>query len=179
MRGSQAQMTEDWELYRSLRNRVALQIRRAKYNYNKKIIQDNSDDPKSFWKTMKKILPERMKKNISTAMNIDGRLVSDNVQVANAFNSHFIKSIRSLIDLLGISSRNENNSSSLESLNKSEENSFKFTPVTEQFTVEFLRKCKVRKGTGLDQIPARLLKDSATVISAPLTRIVNASLRTG
>ncbi len=61
-----------------------------------------------------------MKKNISTAMNIDGRLVSDNVQVANAFNSHFIKSIRSLIDLLGISSRNENNSSSLESLNKSE-----------------------------------------------------------
>jgi hypothetical protein len=86
-----------------------------------------------------------MQKNISTAMNIDGRLVSDNVQVVNAFNSHFIKSIRSLIDLLGISSGNENNSSSLESLNKSEENSFKFTPVTEQFTVEFYVNVKYAK----------------------------------
>jgi hypothetical protein len=45
---------EDWKLYRSLQNQVTSQIRKAKCYYNKKLIQENSDNPKTFWKTMDK-----------------------------------------------------------------------------------------------------------------------------
>ena len=38
---------------------------------------------------------------------------------------------------------------------------------------------KVGKAVGLDNIPARLLKDSAGIVNKPLTTIINASLRSG
>ena len=53
-----------------------------------RLIQDNSDS-KYFWETMNKILPNYKKKNITSAINIDGNLISDKSQVANAFNSYF------------------------------------------------------------------------------------------
>ena len=50
---------------------------------------------------------------------------------------------------------------------------FAFEPITEDF---FLRQLK--QAIGLDNISARLLKDSASVISASLTRLFNLSLET-
>ena len=42
-----------------------------------------------------------------------------------------------------------------------------------------LKDLKANKATGLDKIPARLLKDSASVMAPSLTHIVNLSLLTG
>ena len=58
----QSNKDEDWKLYRLLQNRVTLQIRKAKCNYNERFIQDNSDNPKNFWKNINKILPNDKKK---------------------------------------------------------------------------------------------------------------------
>jgi hypothetical protein len=64
-------------------------------------------------------------------------------------------------------------------LNKLTKNSFKFTSISTNFTFQFLRKLKVRKASGLDRMPARLMRDVAAEICDPLTKIINASLETG
>ena len=50
---------EDWLNYRTARNRVTNNIKKAKNTYNKKLVEDNSNDPKAFWKTIKKDSPGR------------------------------------------------------------------------------------------------------------------------
>ena len=47
------------------------------------------------------------------------------------------------------------------------------------FVYKQLKDLKVNKATGLDKIPACLLKDSAIVIALSITHIVNLSLLTG
>lgn len=170
---------EDWNLYRSLRNQVTSQIRKAKCNYNKKLIQDNSDNPKTFWKTMNKILPNEKKKRVPAAIHIDGNLITDRNKIANAFNSYFIGSVGRLTAFLGFPSKDQGTYISPDFLKKLTKNYFKFTPVSTNFTFEFLRKLKVRKASGLDQMPARLMRDAAAEICNPLTKIINASLETG
>ena len=54
---------------------------------------------------------------------------------------------------------------------------YSFTkPVSAAFVHRQLRLLKTSKGTGLDGIPARLLKDVAPSISAPLTAIIDLSI---
>ena len=57
--------------------------------------------------------------------------------------------------------------------------SFEFEEISEQFIYTQLRKLKTSKAVGLDQIPSRLLKDSASVISKPLAAIMNLSISQG
>ena len=55
---------------------------------------------------------------------------------------------------------------------------FIFEQITEDFDIRQLQKLKTNNAIGLDNISACLLKDSATVISASLTRSFNLSLET-
>ena len=56
---------------------------------------------------------------------------------------------------------------------------FKFNTVSEQFTTKILKNLKTGKASGLENISSRLLKDSADVITKPLTRVLNVSLSQG
>ena len=48
---------EEWSNYRCLRNEVTNKLRKAKHSYNMKLVENSKDDPKAFWKTVKKIVP--------------------------------------------------------------------------------------------------------------------------
>ena len=53
---------------------------------------------------------------------------------------------------------------------------FKFEAVSVAFVRAQLRRLQAGKSVGLDNIPARLLKDAADIVAKPLTIIINASL---
>ena len=55
-------------------------------------------------------------------------------------------------------------------------NSYGLSLVTENKMLKYLNQLGVNKSTGLDGIPSRFVKDSASVITCPLTHIVNLSL---
>ena len=61
-------------------------------------------------------------------------------------------------------------------LNNSSQSLFSLKPVSAAFVHCQLRLLNTSTGTGLDGIPARLLKDAAPSISAPLTAIINLSI---
>ena len=52
---------------------------------------------------------------------------------------------------------------------------FRFTRVDTTDVEKLLKKLKRKKATGIDELPSNLLKDSASVIAAPLTHIINVS----
>ena len=56
---------------------------------------------------------------------------------------------------------------------------FHFGYVSVIEVTQLLKKLKCKKAAGYDDLLPGLLKDSAAVISAPLTRIINLSFRSG
>ena len=60
-----------------------------------------------------------------------------------------------------------------------ENKTFALQPVSEEFIYRELRKLNVNKSTGLDNIPAKFLKDGAFFIKEPITHIVNKSILSG
>lgn len=63
----------DWSTFRRLRN-----ARSAKANYNRNLIQENIDESKSFWRAVKRILPNDKKLKQSVfSIKIDGNLKTD------------------------------------------------------------------------------------------------------
>ena len=53
---------------------------------------------------------------------------------------------------------------------------FVLEPIAEDFVLRQLKQLKTNKAIGLDNVSARLLKDSASVVSGSLTRLFNQSL---
>ena len=58
-------------------------------------------------------------------------------------------------------------------------NAFIFSPVSEDVISKLMGNLSIRKATGLDGLSARFLKDGESVISSPLSHIINLSLRLG
>ena len=75
------------------------EIRSAKASYNKRLIEESGGDHRSFWKTIKKILPVE-KKATSPNIEVDGVVSSDKQCIANAFNKFFASAASKLMATL-------------------------------------------------------------------------------
>ena len=166
----------DWSRYRRLRNQVSNRIKFEKRRYQRSEISDNMDNPKSFWKIMKNIFPGK-KEKITSPQSIktdDGETVIDLPTIAQRFNEFFTGAVSRLLKTAGPPMNGGQFSSK-----KITSERFILQPISEKFILKQLRDLKVKKATGLDGIPARFLKDSATVIAPTVTFLVNLSLSTG
>ena len=152
-------------------------IRKAKSSYNRRIIEENSDDPKNFWKAVKKVLPNKSITPQPSASieltTVDGKTTTDTLTIANGFCTYFATVVEKLLS--NIPTLNRSQLSTEACLNNSSQSLFSLKPVSAAFVNRQLRLLKTLKGTGLDGIPA-LLKDAASSISAPLTAIINLSI---
>ena len=99
---------------------------------------------------------------------------TDALTIANGFCTSFTNVVEKLLS--SIPSLNWNQLSTEACLNNSSQSLFSMKPVSAAFVHGQLRLPKTSKGTGLDGIPARLLKDAAPSISALLTIIINLSI---
>ena len=168
-------LTEDWASYRCFRNRATNCIKKAKAAYNRKLIERSENDHNAFWKTLKKILPGE-KKTASPNICVQGTMSSDKKLIANAFNGFFINTAARLCESVRSSC---GTAASSHQPGPCRYPPFKFEDVSEEFVSAQLRGLKAGKAVGCDNIPARLLVDSATTVAKPLTKIINYSLRHG
>ena len=90
-----------WSRYKSLRNQVTAMIRKAKSSYNRRIIEENSDDPKNFWKAVKKVLPNKSVTPQPSAsiepMTVDGKTTTDALTIADGFCTYFTNVVEKLL----------------------------------------------------------------------------------
>ena len=103
----------------------------------------------------------------SPSIRVNGTLSSDKRCIASAFNTFFVSAATRLVDSLRSSCVPSQRQSGLFTR---EYPPFKFQEVSEEVVLVQLRGLKVGKAVGLDNIPARLLKDSAGIVNKPLTR---------
>ncbi len=114
-------------------------------------------------------------------LDIDGKIEFDKNKVANQFNSFFSLIDNSLVDTLPLS----NGCYGIDFVKRfySKQgvlpNSFSFTQVSVNQITKMLEELQVSKSTGLDDIPARFLRDAADIIAPTVTFIVNLSLEFG
>ena len=168
---------EHWATYRHLRNLVTRQIRDSKSKYNRRMLEENNNDPKGFWKTIKRILPGE-KKSVASSIKVNGKIITENKTIVENFNDYFVGTVKRLVSLMGCSALSTSARKYFFLPCGSTEN-FKFANVSEELTLNQLRGLKNGKAVGLDQMSVRLLKDSASVIAKPLTTIINLSLAKG
>ena len=61
-----SKLDTDLAAYRLLRNKVSARLKRAKESYGRSLLEENSGDSESFWRSVKKILPDAKQKSIPT-----------------------------------------------------------------------------------------------------------------
>ena len=165
-----------WNAYRRLRNQVSNKIRNEKRRYYRNENSGNLDSPKAFWKAIKKVFPSKKGKSACPEFikTEEGHTVTDKSTIAEKFNNFFTNAVSKLLETV------QQPVGTLECPGDNfTDQKLCLLPVTESFVFKQLKGLKVKKATGLDRIPACLLKDSAAVITQSITFLVNLSLTTG
>ena len=97
-----------------------------------------------------------------TSIDVNGTQIYDDKEIANSFNNFFTKTVDRLVQVFG---RCLPSARSFKFLMSGPSYTFRFEEVSVDFIRDQLKKLKPRKAVGLNQLPARLLKDSAEIIA--------------
>jgi len=165
---------KDWEVYRVIRNQTTSAVRKAKKIHFAEAVTEAKGDQSLMWKIINAFTGKSKGKcQVQNLARPDGTNISDPSEMSQEFNSYFATCATSLADSMPTSQKDP--------LRHIPEPSteFSFESVDESTVLSELLRLKAKKATGLDNIPSKLLKDSAPVIVRPLTHIFNLSLATG
>ena len=177
----------NWEHYRKQRNYVTkLRNKSIRHYFSKNCNLDKSST--KFWKIIKPFMSQKSSPQNGCITLFDNeKIVNDPKEVCNIFNSHFSSCANHIgcskpisdSDCMNSISDSFQTHPSIRSI-KEEKNSssFQFTEIDIDQVYKLLSNINVKKSTGSDKISPRLLKLSATVISKPLTSLINMSIRT-
>ena len=175
-----------WEQYRLQRNKVTLIKKKSiKQYFTNKCDNITKNKGKTFWDSVK---PFFSKKSLNIGDNINlienGQVITNTEAICNIFNDFFVNICNPSTSKTYDDSKIENiinHFEEHESINLIKEqfpliNAFSFECVNENVIYNKLRKLNIKKATGYDSIPPKLLRIAAKPLTRPLTKIVNNSL---
>lgn len=174
--------TEKFDQYKKVRNTVQYKIHKAKSNYYYSKTQEYKHAPKKLWQTLKDIGTSKTTRTKETnlGLNIEGEVTFDKERVGQAFNTYFTSIASSLVSKLpsctGIFGK-EFVTDYYQSKGVVQ-NTFRLSPVGEESVLKLLQKLSPSKATGLDNIPAKFVREGASQLTTPITHIVNLSMHT-
>ena len=173
---------QKWSAYKRLRNEITNLIRRNKANHCRRMLRENIDSPKDFWKQVKRCYPIGRQSSKSNFFSIEGERVSDKAKIADKFCSFFATIGSSLqaktSNLCDKTGKSLKDNEILSKVN-SKATIFKFKDIQIKEVLAILKSLKASKSAGLDNLPARLIKDGSDQIAAPLCFLANVSLQSG
>ena len=120
-------------------------------------------------------MPDAKLKSIPTSIKADDKIITDKQSISELFNSFFTSVVNKLFESCRYA-RPVFKSTTEELFKKKH---FAFTAVGKPFVLEQLKCLKLKKVTGLDGLPARLLKDSAVAKADCVTHLVHLSIKSG
>lgn len=172
--------TIHWSKYQALRNRVNIQLRKSKANFFHREFEDCArvKNIKKSWSLINSLTGNNNKSSSVTEISVDDCCIVDSTLIAECFNEYFVN--------IGPKLASEVSDESLDQEAYSHDNSgipidtrFSFQYINVDNVTSSLMNLKTNKSTGLDKIPAKILKLSADIISPSLTYLFNLSLETG
>ena len=159
--------------YKNYKNKFTSMLRCAKENYYRILFINNKKNSRIIWSTFKDLLGKNKEMNILQKVRIGDSDITDENQIANAFNS-FFSSIGPNLDI------------NLPHINKSHSDfmpptvpqSFFLNPTTPDEICGLLLKLKKKK-TDINSVPLSILMKIRHLICFPLSRLINLSFLSG
>ena len=178
-----SKFASDWAAYKRKRNQINNLLRKEINSFNRKLLYDNRNNPKQFWKTIKRVYPNKPSTvNSSCAFNLnDDCMTTSKSKISNAFGLFFssiAQKLKESLNNLGNSIRQKLVQEILP-CNRIPDPVFRFKEVCPSQVLKALNKLKSTKATGLDDVPPSMIKDASQYIAAPLAYIINLSLSSG
>jgi len=150
-------------------------------HYDKLLLQSNSE-PKTIWNIVKTITNNKNIINTISIMNINDKLSSNPLTIANAFNSYFSSLAENLL-IKNVSGKNIiNNNDPITHLrqNLSQLSSSLKLNYTKMHGIgKIINSLKCKGSYSYDEISSKILKIGAPYVLSPLTHIFNKILSTG
>ena len=131
-------------------------------------------DPKQSWHHINHLLDKNYKSNNIPQIKVGETIISDNLMIAEVFNDFFVSIGPKLSDEFDHVTPDfpENLATGPESL-------FTLSEISEYEVFQLLNGLIISKSTGIDSIPARVLKISAEISSPSLAWIFNFCIKIG
>lgn len=139
-------------------------------------IKEGKGNSKSVWRTLRHLIPKCKEHGIQ-GLEINGSLVTELEDITNHFNCFFTNIGEVLAGSIPDTARCAIDH--LQSYIPQVSSSFSFRCVSTDEVLKLLKSLPEDKATGLDDLPAKLLKMTADTIAPSLTKIINRSLKTG
>ena len=157
------QTEENFNIYKTARNRVTAEVRKAKYEYEKNLSAKIKTDNKIFWSYVRK--HTKTKTVVSKLQMPNGELSSTSQETANTLNNYFASVFKK-----------EN----LDNIPNFDDRPFNQTIETVNITKELVEKAIKRvnptKSQGPDKIHPRFIEQTKDNIIEPLTKIFKKSM---
>ena len=145
--------------------------------------------PKDFWHCIQPYMSNKSAQQSNIILNEDGDIITNKKDIAKIF----IEFFTSIADNIGIPDelnvsdettlktlfeKHESHSSvvNIKKMMNNERHDFDFTAVDEACVFKILSKVNVKKSTGCDQLPARMIKAADSSLCSTLTNLINSSL---
>ena len=143
-------------------------MRLLKKNFCSKAINENVNNSKKLWKTIKKLIPKN-KSSVSSVQTKIGFTTSDK-ETAEQFNSFFTSVGNNLASKFNDNDFTDHTEHRNIDNNHDNEH-FKFDVITPDFVFDQICIFSNNKSTGIDQVCIKLLKLAAPIICQPLAYI--------
>lgn len=145
---------------------VKCRLNKAKRQYHEKLIQESDNKSKTIWH----LINHFGNKKFSSPKTIidDAQGDEQKLQILNTMNLKFLEMCPDLQEAKPLLGKIKQNSETIF-----------MSPTTETEIYNIILTLKNKKTTGWDEIPIVLLKNSANILAAPLSYIINLMLNTG
>ena len=165
--------------YRLWRNRSTTLIQDAKKEFYSQSINNNYKSPKVLWQNLHDITQKSSKQHSNFIHDDNGDPILDPETTANKFNNFFTSLYKDLDRSDGKSTHDCSKLRDFVDSKVPHGTEFHIPHVSASFIQQQLQNLKTNKATGIDDISAKYLKLSASVVSQPLATILNLSITNG
>ena len=134
---------------------------------------------KDFWPTVKPFLSNKgIIKDLVIILSENDNIISNQISVANILNEFVVNAAQDISSVL--IPNDILNHPSIQTITDHipVPTAFDFIPVTSESIYTFISKSNSRKATGVDGIPAKIIKSCSKTISEPLAKLINHSFAT-
>ena len=157
--------------YKKYRNIYSKCVRTAQKLYTRHQISDAKGDPRKIWSVLKDALRLPKKSNQINKIIIDDDVITNNIQIANEFNSFFSNIGPSIANTVP-----STNAHFSDFLPPPCPNSFFMEPINENVFFNYILSTKPKLGLDDNDISMRMIHDMAIPLTKPLCYIFNQSI---
>ena len=160
--------------YKTFRNFVTLEIKKAKINFYSNEFKNCCTNQNEKWKFINRLLKKDFKTNLGPqVLSYNNKIIVNANQISECFNNHFVnigvELTKTLPKCSAISKTNFNSEESF--------NCFDFYEVESSEILELINSFGVRKARGYDEISIRTIKENKLSLVPVLTHLINLTIK--